>query len=49
MIEAVRFICTFKVTDKLLPVPLLKEYVEDALKCFEVLCRIRIAVNGKVF
>ncbi|KAM5561419.1 hypothetical protein ABKV19_022157 [Rosa sericea] len=32
LIEAVRFICTFKLTDKFPPVPLLNEYVEDAEK-----------------
>ncbi|PRQ42016.1 hypothetical protein RchiOBHm_Chr3g0453051 [Rosa chinensis] len=48
IIEAVRFICTFKLIDKLPPIPLLKEYVEDAKKCFEVLCRIRIALDEKV-
>ncbi|XP_062006320.1 FRIGIDA-like protein 2 [Rosa rugosa] len=32
LIEAVRFICTFKLTDKFPPVPLLNESVEDAEK-----------------
>ncbi|XP_021817402.1 uncharacterized protein LOC110759624 isoform X2 [Prunus avium] len=34
LIEAVRFICTFKVVDKFPPVRLLKEYVEDARKSY---------------
>jgi hypothetical protein len=47
--EAVRFICTFKLIDKLPPTPLLKEYVEDAKNYFEVLCRMSIALDEKVF
>lgn len=55
VIEAVRSICTFKLIDKLLPVPLLQEYVEDAKKCSEVICSSPMtldekdkAVNGKI-
>lgn len=55
LIEAVRSICTFKLIDKLLPVPLLQEYVEDAKKCSEVICSSPMtldekdkAVNGKI-
>ncbi|XP_024187198.1 centromere-associated protein E [Rosa chinensis] len=33
LIEAVRFICTFKLNDEFPPVPLLIEFVEDAKKC----------------
>lgn len=49
IMEAVRFICIFKLIDKLLPIPQLKESVEDEKKCFQVLCRIRIALDEKVF
>lgn len=34
LLEAVRFICTFKLTDQFPPVPLLNEYVEDVKKCW---------------
>ncbi|XP_050384134.1 uncharacterized protein LOC126800765 [Argentina anserina] len=53
--EAVRSICAFKLMDKLLPVPLLKEYVENVMMCSEEICQSEMtpnekgkAVNGKI-
>lgn len=33
LMEAVRLICTFKLINKFPPVPLLKQYVEEKMKC----------------
>ena len=49
LMEAVGLICTFNLINKFPPVPLLKEYVEDEKNYFEVLCRMSIALDEKVF
>jgi hypothetical protein len=42
LIEAVRFICTFKLNDKFPPAPLLIEFVEDAKKyCSEIFSKVK--------
>ncbi|PRQ49641.1 hypothetical protein RchiOBHm_Chr2g0124181 [Rosa chinensis] len=55
LMEAVRSICAFKLFDKLPPVPLLKEYVDDVMMCSEVICGSQMipdekdkALNGKI-
>lgn len=45
--EAVRFIFAFKLMDKLPPVQLLKEFVEDAKKCPEAIWRLQISLDEK--
>ncbi|KAM5573154.1 FRIGIDA-like protein 3 [Rosa sericea] len=47
LIEAVRFIFAFKLTDKLSPVKLLKEYLEDTKKCSEAICMLQISQDEK--
>lgn len=48
LIEAVRFIFAFKLTDKLSPVQLLKEYLEDTKKCSEAIFMLQISQDEKV-
>ncbi|KAL6183517.1 hypothetical protein ACLB2K_044928 [Fragaria x ananassa] len=47
LVEAVRFIFAFKLTDKLPPVQLLKEYVEDKKKCSEAISMLQISHDEK--
>ncbi|XP_004302485.1 PREDICTED: protein FRIGIDA-like [Fragaria vesca subsp. vesca] len=46
LIEAVKSICAFKLNDKLPPVPLLREYVEDVMMS-EVICRSQMTPDEK--
>ncbi|PRQ42020.1 hypothetical protein RchiOBHm_Chr3g0453091 [Rosa chinensis] len=55
LMVAVRFICAFKLFDKLPPVPLLKEHVDDVMMCSKVICRSQMipdekdkALDGKI-
>ncbi|XP_062018997.1 FRIGIDA-like protein 4a [Rosa rugosa] len=55
LMEAVRSICAFKLFDKLPPVPLLKEYVDDVMMCSKLICGSQMipdekdkALNGKI-
>ncbi|KAL6175902.1 hypothetical protein ACLB2K_052540 [Fragaria x ananassa] len=43
LVEAVRFIFAFKLTDKLPPVQLSKEYAEDMKKCSEAISMLQIS------
>ncbi|XP_062005762.1 uncharacterized protein LOC133722932 [Rosa rugosa] len=45
---AVRYICMLKLTAMLPLVPLLEEYVQDAMESFKEICRFRITPDEKV-
>ncbi|KAM2626003.1 hypothetical protein TB1_032791 [Malus domestica] len=47
LLEAARLICTFKIAEKLPPVPLLKEYVEGARKSCRTMWRKKKSLDEK--
>ncbi|KAL6146687.1 hypothetical protein ACLB2K_057365 [Fragaria x ananassa] len=48
LLEAVKCICMFKLSDKLPLVPLLEEYVRETMKCSEAICGLRNTPDEKV-
>lgn len=48
VMDAIGFICTFNLADKIPVIPLLKQYVEDAKKCSEVTWSLKELHEEKV-